>query len=409
MEKEPEKLYPFIIDELGDFVVNEPIIQVDSIDFEAGLAHTYQPFKINQDPRDIRVHNHCPNEYMATRFFILNTFDLDFDHLIRDKTDRIHSRILANRIMSFNPYLLPDDFTDEQALLFGSVFFRIFVASYPGLKGVPLSKSDLVSLLYIATGMAMNSSEHCLFSLDLFINGIVKFLYPAEHSHVLEGGYSLSYQRLVNNDCKYALSACLQIHSRNLVNRSISLLRFLDLNELLRLLLHDKNSFLYLLSTINDVSSIYFGPLVQDHLALYMIEFGFFYEEVLLRPELKDLHFQRSDSDDQLPFNHFCSLALYTAIASKNVEALKFILQLEYLNYFPGHSIHEDVTLCISEPLFLQLRALFLSSSTNQIIASIPNIYAFNFCEFDVKSLIEMFSADFPVLTELEKQIFSHI
>lgn len=427
--------YPILLEELGDVLVTDSIL---SECLEGAKMTEIIPSEKFQALPPVRIYakpvlNNLPL-YMITKYFMeRNVLDLIKNETELTILDLHFSNILRNHLENFNTSFLDENLTNnKQIILFGTVFFRLFKAAYPGLKGVKLSKIEIVDLCLIASGWFMSTEEEDINDLDFFFTRCLKAYCP-EYSVYLPN-YCLDYYKIHNFSSKITFEAAFQLIVKRIPKRSNECLNELIPPIALIDFLHDHEMFLKFLPHVSNINESFTLKNRNSHILFNMIKNNLFYPEAFLRPELRNV--SCLEYANSYFFQNFYSEALYYAMKSSNIEALNFLLNLDYsyyredselieshyetdsdLSYFSESDSDSDTysdinylygKRTISVATYNSLRALFYSISIEEIHQVIPEVFLFKFCDFSTIDLILKFKNNFPALMRLN-QFFNEL
>lgn len=415
--------YPVHIHELGDFVVQQPVLE-NRPDGAVILPPPSLPssllrprsFSLISQPAPIFL----PLEAIST-YLMEETVPrmMDFLKTSPGKAFRFTERelhfinVLKYHTDHFNPSILDGIIELERIVAFGAVFLRIFKAAYPGLFRVQLSREEIIDLALIATGWFMEFKEENENYKDYFLLNCLEVYSPNSRP-----GYNFSMFQLYINDRTVAFEAAVQLNLKEIPNRNMNfVLPELKVENAIYHFLHNRELFLRLLPCVRDINDAEYGYEGARHILFIMIIHGLFYPEAMLRPELKDF---RIHYDEQNHFEDFYSEALYLAIANRNSEALTFLLNLDDSYYevereeeqerngYDSDSSMDTVatpyTVYHPRPIppetLNNLRLIFFN---DQVLELFPEVYNYKFLNFSIFYLMNAFKNTFPNLMLLQQ------
>jgi len=405
--------YPVHIEELGNVIVTQPIIDSPPEGYEV----------IKNDTRICRLDQRNPATRPELAFASLESIALYFKSrdivnkiLANDRefnlnlTDRTFIQVLKFHADHFNPSIFEDVHEPEQIIIFGTIFLRTFKAAYPGLRNVRITKADIAELALLSTSWFMDIEE-ANEDLDVFVIRCAEFYHPNRSRHNFNWNTTLA--ELYGNDhLKLTFQAVVNLNVFRIPNRSILLFNHLKSDdEDLYLMMRDKDLFLKLISGVRYINSLSSDD--APHILLYMIREGLFYEEpfISFQADLKAVHFTWNNYEN---FKDFYSEALYYALNCRNSEAVRFLLNLDYDEYFvrdnDAISVDSDYGFFEVEPISLEdfnhLRAIFFGTSFLEIITAVPNLLTYGFKRITLPRMLSMRVA--PYFTGL-KMISEHL
>lgn len=414
--------YPKKINEIGDVVVTQPILDfaIDGAIFHNRNVKNTFP-KLSQS---LRLHSnflsHISLESICAYFMHQNVLKIINGEYKLRELDFYFVELLKFYTNRFNPSILEEIDEPTRIIAFSVVFLRLFKASYPGLENVILSRNEIKFLTLIAAGWFMDQAEGEDNDLDIFMAKCFKF-YLADFSTVQLPKFDLSLAQFYELDCKFSFEAALQLGIKGITRRN-------NIRYILQEITPEKNleyffnvpiMFLKLLPLIKNINNVeIINPKHgQDyHILIVMIKKGFFYPEAMLRPELKDLRI--TFNYYYYYFEDFYSEALYQAIVYRNISAVHFLLRLDD-SYFTGSDAVDDYFFSSENDSFLnsyhpkpihpstlsELRAIFLSESIEELITVIPNILKFSFLRLSIKEIISIFKNHHPGITKISNYL----
>lgn len=321
--------------------------------------------------------------------------------------------LLEYRLKDFNPSFLEGINDPKQIVAFGAPFFRIFKAAYPSLRRVRLSKREIVDLSLIASGWFMHTDEETKRDTDIFLAKCLKIYFP-EYSDTLPK-FNISMAYLYRTDSLVAFEAACQLHVKRIPSRNF-FISDISPSESVDYFFNNEPIFLKLFTLIPNINDAETNFNDDRHILFQIIKKGRFYPELMLRPELKEY---RISYNDQVNFQDFYSEALFLAICYKNIEAIHFLLNLDYSYYqltppqeidsdseFEPNSDSEselsDATFHelvhpnpISLHTFASLKAIFLSETIEEVLDAVPDVFKFSFCNWSIKILIGAYKNNF--------------
>lgn len=418
-----EPKYPVKVHELGDFVVKQPILEtppegaviLPPPEFPAALMRP-RSIKFISQPALLFLNLERITTLLMERTVpeMIKFLERSPNGAFNFSPSEIHYiNLLKYHVDHFNPSILENIKELERIVAFGAVFFRIFKASYPGLFRVQISRDEIVDLALIASGWSMDFSEENSNDKDVYLKYCLRIYHPE-----MQNGFHMSLMDLYKANETIAFEAALQLNIKRIPNRSMILLENIKVKNVIDKFLHNREMFLRLLPGVRDINDAAHCYSKEGHILFVMIARGLFYPEAMLRPELKDL---RIGVYDQYYFEDFYSEALYYVISFKNVEAIKFLLNLDNSYYeVPVQEAEEDSDTDsvdsdfsvetpyhfnhpppISPETLTTLRLIFLSSSVDEVLQQNPDVYRFTFCGWNMLNIMSMFKDTFPSVMRL--------
>lgn len=331
--------YPVAIPEIGDIVVTAPIISAPPkgsviLPFPARQPNLKNPYSFSNIPSI----EHFPLDS------VLRIFDCEYltkfqeTRCFGSKLEEHMFESLKFHLNHFNPSLIEGIDDSFRILAFAVPFLKLFKVAYPGLFRVKLEKSEIVTLTYIASGLFLGDDGEEADQYKIF-SKYLQFYNPAGKGLT---GYNFDLYH-VKAFCAIAYQAVLNLHKYDIYIRNVHLFKDLSVVESSYKFLHykeDWKTFDETMAIIKNVNEVYndCSHCKVNHVLLEMIICGHFNEEIMLRPELKEFAISESI---RAYHEDFYSEALYFAIEYQNCAAIRFLLNLDYKDFYGNANMVE--------------------------------------------------------------------